>query len=93
MTTVSSTRMHDQGETFLPWVYAAASSIRKSLRIRIGKVLIYVYGKTNFDKASLPNHYAKDEALKFIDRGGHHQILRKEIIFALRPTTLTGSIA
>ena len=28
---------HDQGETHLCWDYAAATSIRKSLRIKIGK--------------------------------------------------------
>ena len=29
--------IHDQGKTGLCWDYAAASSIRKSLLIRIGK--------------------------------------------------------
>ena len=41
-------------------------------------------------KASLPNSYEKEEALKFIGQGDHHQILCKEILFGLRPTTLTG---
>ena len=40
-TTVTSTRVHDQGETGLCWDYAAASSIRKSLRIKIGKGFLY----------------------------------------------------
>ena len=35
--TVSSTRVRDQKETELCWDYAAASSIRKSLRLIIGK--------------------------------------------------------
>ena len=34
--TVTSTRLHDQGKTGLCWDYAASSSIRKSLRIKIG---------------------------------------------------------
>ena len=41
-------------------------------------------------KATLPNGFEKDEALRFISQGDHHQILRKEILFGLRPTTLTG---
>ena len=40
--TVTSTRVHDQGETGLCWDYAAASSIRKSLRIRLGNYPFYV---------------------------------------------------
>ena len=41
-------------------------------------------------KASLPESDAKDKALKFVNQGDHHQILRKEIVFGLRPTTLRG---
>merc|ERR1711879_945322 len=74
MNTVTSTRVHDQRDSGLCWDYAASSSVRKSLRIKIG---------------TLPNGPEKDEALKFIDQGNHHKILRKEILFGLRPTTLT----
>ena len=35
--TLTSTRTHDQGNTHLCWDYAATSSIRHSLRIKIGK--------------------------------------------------------
>ena len=38
--TVPSTRVHDQGDSGLCWDYAAASSIRKSLRIKIGNYLL-----------------------------------------------------
>ena len=34
--TVLSTRVHDQGESSLCWDYASTSSLRKSLRIKIG---------------------------------------------------------
>ena len=34
---VTSSRMHDQGKSGLCWDYSAATSIRKSLRIKIGK--------------------------------------------------------
>ena len=37
--TLTSTRVHDQGKTGLCWDYAASSSVRKSLRIKIGKLL------------------------------------------------------
>ena len=46
--------------------------------------------KTNFINiypATLPNSDGKDKALKFINQGDHHQILRKEIVFGLRPLT------
>ena len=39
-TTVTSTRVHDQGKSRLCLDYAAASSIRKSLRIKIGNAFI-----------------------------------------------------
>ena len=35
---LTSTRTHDQGDTDLCWDYAATSSIRHSLRIKIGKI-------------------------------------------------------
>ena len=38
--TVTSTRVHDQGKAGLCWDYAASSSVRKSLRIKLGSVLI-----------------------------------------------------
>ena len=37
--TVTSTRMHDQGDASLCWDYAAASSIRKSLRVKISEFI------------------------------------------------------
>ena len=37
--TVTSTRLHDQRESRLCWDYAASSSIRKSLRIKLGTTL------------------------------------------------------
>ena len=89
--TVTSTRVHDQGKTGLCWDYAAASSVRKSLRIKLGRILSMLKLNFNFNQAALlTNGYEKDNALKFIDQGDHHQVLRKEILFALRPTTLTG---
>ena len=33
---VTSTRTHDQGESDLCWNYASTSSIRQSLRVKIG---------------------------------------------------------
>ena len=41
-TTITSTRVHDQRESGLCWDYAAASSVRKSLRIKIGYNPFYV---------------------------------------------------
>ena len=45
--TLTSTRTHDQGDKDLCWDYAATSSIRHSLRIKIGKFfkseLIFVF--------------------------------------------------
>ena len=35
---VTGTRLHDQGNTGLCWNYTASSSVRKSLRIKIGKL-------------------------------------------------------
>merc|ERR1712131_493514 len=70
MKTVTLTRVHDQGKTGLCWDYAASSSVRQSLRIKI---------------ATLPNGHEKDEALRFMGKG-HQQILRKEIVFGLVPT-------
>ena len=40
-TTVTSTRVHDQHESGLCWDYAAASSVRKSLRMKIGNDPFY----------------------------------------------------
>ena len=33
---VLSTRVHDQGESSLCWDYATTSSLRKSLKVKIG---------------------------------------------------------
>ena len=38
--TVTLTRVHDQGKTGLCWDYAASSSVRQSLRIKIGKTML-----------------------------------------------------
>ena len=34
---VTDTRTHDQGDTHLCWLYSSVSSIRQSLKIKIGK--------------------------------------------------------
>ena len=36
-TSVTDTRVHDQGDTHLCWLYSSVSSIRQSLKIKIGK--------------------------------------------------------
>ena len=36
--TVTSTRFHDQGQSSLCWSYSVASSIRNSLKVKIGKI-------------------------------------------------------
>ena len=87
---LTSTRNHDQHDSGLCWAYACSSSIRKSLRFKLGKTLFKKKDLTELLKASLPDSDGKDKALKFISHGDHHQILRKEIHFYLRPTTLTG---
>ena len=87
--TLTSTRIHDQGKTGLCWDYAASSSVRKSLHIKIGQNIIFCHFPKKY-KATLTNGDEKDKAFKFIGQGDHHQILRKEILFGLRPRTLKG---
>ena len=41
--TIISTRAHDQRDSGLCWDYAAASSVRKSLRIKLGKTSFFKY--------------------------------------------------
>ena len=42
-TSVTDTRVHDQGDTHLCWLYSSVSSIRQSLKIKIGKDTNQIY--------------------------------------------------
>ena len=45
--TVLSTRVHYQGESSLCWDYATTSSLRKSLKVKIGMEEIKHFGSIN----------------------------------------------
>ena len=51
-------------------------------------MLFYKLGLSS--KGSLQPSNEVTKALEFLRKGGQHQILRKEIQFALMPTTLKG---
>ena len=43
------------------------------------------------NSGSFPTTISKTNALAFLNKGNMHQVLRKEIMFGLLPTTLTGT--
>ena len=91
-----STRLHDQGESCLCWDYASTSSLRKSLKIKIGighEIINLLSNKlclvSDTDSLQL-SAQVKKQVEDLLSKGDSHQNLRKEIMFGLLPTTATG---